>query len=259
MRKKNCYTYIFFLILIVITNLNIDGSKKIKAKNQEIAEETRENINMYVPYVKVETKKKDMPKITPTLEDTLFIGDSRTVGVAEYANLNEADFFAAEGMSVYDVLKKQISVKTVGKVTLKELLDAKKYDKVFIMLGINEIGYEKRKTQEKYQELVEFIRNKNPKTIVFIQSNLHVTKNRSKADNIINNAEINKLNSMLCELADGAYVHYADVNTLFDDKEGNLEKDKSGDGVHLYAKYYVELGNWIREYIKEISGRNYGS
>jgi hypothetical protein len=43
-------------------------------------------------------------------DDALFIGDSRTVGISEYGGLDNADFFADIGMSVYTVFTKIVSV-----------------------------------------------------------------------------------------------------------------------------------------------------
>ena len=36
------------------------------------------------------------------MNDALFIGDSRTVGLMEYSGISEADFFCSVGMSVFD-------------------------------------------------------------------------------------------------------------------------------------------------------------
>lgn len=100
-----------------------------------------------------------------SMGDALFIGDSRTVGLMEYAQMADADFFANTGMSVFNIHKKPVSVPQVGKVTLTELLNHKKYDKIYIMLGINEIGYNADNTVEKYRELLAFIQEKQPNAI----------------------------------------------------------------------------------------------
>ena len=88
------------------------------------------------------------------MDDALFIGDSRTVGLMEYAGIDTADYFCTVGMSVYNIHKKPVSVPNVGKVTLTELLNGKKYGKIYIMLGINEVGYEFSGIIEKYNELI---------------------------------------------------------------------------------------------------------
>lgn len=180
-----------------------------------------------------------------SMDDALFIGDSRTVGLMEYAGIDGADYFCTVGMSVYNIHKNSVSVPNVGKVTLTELLNSKKYGKIYIMLGINEVGYKFSSTVEKYSELIEFIKDKQPNAVIFIQANLHVTKSRSDSDKVVNNIAINGLNAELAKLADGKSKFYLDVNILFDDKTGALSSDKSEDNTHLYAKYYKEWGEWI--------------
>ena len=180
-----------------------------------------------------------------SMGDALFIGDSRTVGLMEYAGIDGADYFCTVGMSVYNIHKNPVSVQNVGKVTLTELLNGKKYGKIYIMLGINEVGYKFSSTVEKYSELIEFIKDKQPDAVIFIQANLHVSKSRSDSDKVVNNTAINGLNAELAKLADGKSIFYLDANILFDDEAGGLSADKSGDSTHLYAKYYREWGEWI--------------
>ena len=177
--------------------------------------------------------------------DALFIGDSRTVGLMEYSGIDGADYFCTVGMSVYNIHKKPVSVPNVGKVTLTELLNGKKYGKIYIMLGVNEVGYKFSSTAEKYSELIELIKDKQPNAVIFIQANLHVSKSRSDSDKVVNNIAINGLNTELSKLADGKRIFYLDANILFDDEAGGLSADKSEDSTHLYAKYYKEWGEWI--------------
>lgn len=180
-----------------------------------------------------------------SMDDALFIGDSRTVGLMEYAGIDGADYFCTVGMSVYNIHEGPVSVPHVGKVTLMQLLSSKSYGKIYIMLGINEVGYRFSSTVEKYSGLIDFIKGKQPDAVIFIQANLHVTKRRSDWDKVVNNTAINELNGELEKLADGKSKFYLDANILFDDKEGGLSPDKTGDSTHLYAKYYSEWSEWI--------------
>ncbi|MEE1526914.1 MAG: hypothetical protein U0K31_04755 [Blautia sp.] len=66
-------------------------------------------------------------------------------------------------MSVFNIHDDSINIPNIGKMSLSELLDNQKYDKVYIMLGINEMGYNFEKIIEKYQELIQFIKEKEPK------------------------------------------------------------------------------------------------
>ena len=51
-------------------------------------------------------------------QNALFIGDSRTVGIAKFAGIEGADFYACTGMSVYTVWKETSSVGNWGKMLL---------------------------------------------------------------------------------------------------------------------------------------------
>ena len=170
----------------------------------------------------------------------------------EYAGLDNADFFATVGMSVFNAQKDRISVPKVGKVTLNELLSNKKYDKIYVMLGINELGYSFDSITSKYGELISFIKEKQPNATIIVQANLHVSKSRSDSDKVINNTAINRLNSELSKLADGKKVFYIDANPVFDDADGNLSADKTQDNAHLLAKYYAQWGEWICRKTSEI-------
>ena len=159
--------------------------------------------------------------------------------------MKEPDFFCSVGMSVFNIYDDALSVPKVGNVTLSQLLTNKKYDKIYIMLGVNEMGYRFDKIIEKYKELLSFIKQKQPDTTIFLQANLHVTGERSNSDDTFNNHSINKLNKALSKMADNKKIYYLDVNPIFDDENGNLSADKSEDNTHLYAKYYEVWGKWI--------------
>ena len=218
-----------------------DTQQSVQTEN--IQKETNTNNN-----------ESSVPNIIQT-EDSLFIGDSRTVGLSEYAEMQNTDFFANVGMTVYNIRKKTVSVPGIGKVTLDELLDGKKYGRIYLMLGINEIGYNTEKTVRKYRELTDFIQKKQPGTTIFIQANLHVDKDRSSKDSVINNPAINALNSAISEIADGISIFYVDANIIFDDESGNLSADKTGDGTHPYAKYYSEWGRWLEDQTRTLTGK----
>lgn len=179
------------------------------------------------------------------MTDALFIGDSRTVGIMEYAGLEGADFFCSTGMNVFEVRAERVSAPGVGKVTLSELLTGRKYGKIYIMLGINELGCDFQSILDAYHELIAFVEAYQKDAVIFVQANLHVSKKRSESDKYFNNPAIDKLNLALSGFADNDKIFFLDGNDLFDDKDGCLSADKTSDDTHLYAKYYAEWGEWI--------------
>lgn len=170
---------------------------------------------------------------------TLFIGDSRTVGLQEYGGMTGATFFSDVGMSVFTVQDKTVSVPGLGKLTLEELLTEKSFDRIHLMLGINELGYDMNAIVQQYGQVVEYIRELQPDATLYLGANLHVSASRSQSDSIYNNPRLNQLNQQIEALADGQQIIYLDVNPLFDDESGALNADLTGDGTHVYASAYA--------------------
>lgn len=169
-------------------------------------------------------------------DNALFIGDSRTVGIREYGSLGNADFFCKEGLGVAEA-KKSCADGELGK-----LLSTGQYKKIYVMLGINEIGNDIDSTFASYRGLVENIRAKAPDALVFLQANMHVTFDAQTS--FINNERINALNQRISTLADKLKIFYIDVNPVFDDDKGNLEAGYTSDGVHVLAAVYQDWSDW---------------
>lgn len=178
---------------------------------------------------------------------TLFIGDSRTVGLQEYGGMTGATFFSDVGMSVFTVQDKTVSVPGLGKLTLEELLTEKSFDRIHLMLGINELGYDMNAIVQQYGQVVEYIRELQPDATLYLGANLHVSASRSQSDSIYNNPRLNQLNQQIEALADGQQIIYLDVNPLFDDESGALNADLTGDGTHVYASAYATWSQWLYE------------
>lgn len=179
------------------------------------------------------------------LNDALFIGDSRTMGLKEYGRMDGAEFFADTGMSVYNVKEKVVNLPSIGDVTLEQLLSSKEYGKIYLMMGINELGYNRENTVQKYKELVDYIRTSQPDALLFIEANLHVSAARSDSDNVFNNNNINEFNSRISEFIDNKKTFYIDANEIFDDENGNLGAEYTSDNTHVLGKYYVNWKDWI--------------
>lgn len=177
--------------------------------------------------------------------DALFIGDSRTVGLMEYGNIDGATFFADSGMSVFKLDKKKVYLSSEGKLGFEEVLTRKEYGKVYLMLGINELGYRFEILQEKYKETVERIQKRQGNAIIYLCANMHVTEEQSQKDEIYNNQNINRVNKMISSLADNERIFYIDVNEKFDDKNGSLSTEYASDSFHVYGKYYMDWVDWL--------------
>ncbi|MCM1506100.1 MAG: GDSL-type esterase/lipase family protein [Ruminococcus flavefaciens] len=173
-------------------------------------------------------------------DDALFIGDSRTVGIYEYGTLKNADYFCSVGLASY-----KIESEYINGTSIYDMLSSEQYGKVYIMLGINEVGNDFDYTMNAFVKLINLVKEYQPDSLIYIMGNLHVTQTRQLQGDTINNENINSLNSAMAEFADGEKVFYLDVNEIFDDSDGNLMSECSNDGVHVLAKYYQTWCDWL--------------
>lgn len=244
--------------------LKLDGTfeRKVSRDFQNEQNITDNNIEKNVPVTKpvfpsaeapkTEIPSEDKPEMPETkkefttvapeyLDGALFIGDSRTAVLYEYANWEKTHFFVEYGLSVWDVMDKELASdpETGEKLTVREALSSQSYDKIYMMLGINELG---RGTADsfyaQYARVVEEIRTLQPDALIFVQSILHVTAEKDAKKTYINNSEINARNEKLKSLADDIHIFWLDENEVFDEEgTGALNPDYTWDGVHIQAKY----------------------
>lgn len=185
-------------------------------------------------------------------DDALFIGDSRTVGLMEYAGLEEhASFYASTGLTVYKLFDAKIAVVKEGEepVTIEEALSEKQFAKIYLMVGINEMGTGTVESfLEAYGKAVEHLRELQPDAVIYIQAILRVSAERSSQGDYITNEGIDERNQGLSLLADNETVFYLDVNPLISDEDGGLIGEYTFDGVHLKAKYIAIWKEFLLEH-----------
>ena len=184
--------------------------------------------------------------------DAVFIGDSRTVGMYEYGELEEiSTFYASTGLTVYKLFDSAI-VNVPGqkqKITVEEALQNNSFSKIYLMVGINEMGTGTVETFiEKYKEVVAHLQELQPEAILYIQGIMKVTTKRSEQGDYINNEGIIARNQELEKLADNRQVFYLDVNPAICDETGGLVEDYTFDGVHLKAKYIQIWKDYLKQH-----------
>ncbi len=178
-------------------------------------------------------------------KNTLFIGDSRTDGLRLYGKIKGADFFCGTSATVRKLAANKYTVNGES-ILLVDLLAKKKYDKIYLMVGINELGGHIPSITADYKKLVNKIRQLQPDALIFVQANMYLTKARSDKNIYkLNNANVDKFNTEIAKLADWEKTFYIDMNEYFGDGNGNLSSTYCTDGVHLLAKYYKEWASWI--------------
>lgn len=185
-------------------------------------------------------------------DNTLFIGDSRTAGLAQFGYFETADFFATPGLSVYSIPQTKVDVEGYDNVKLEELLAEKEYDRIFVMLGMNELGYRFSQTVERYRDFIEDLQDLEPRAQLILCANLHVTNTRSNNDKFFNNENIDKINEEIRILAEEKELIYLNINELFDNEKGELDKEYASDDSHVTVENYIRWCDWITEKMSEL-------
>lgn len=252
----------------IVNEKELDNDEE-DLENAENTEETVIGVTKYEIYEPQEIDSyyySDAGKVALTTEypytkenisyfnDAVFLGDSRTLGISDYAGLDEADFYCDSGMMLFKLLAPEgvTYQKTGKKEDLNQVLQQKQYGKVYIMLGMNELGYGNTEMYlEQYRKVVDQIREWQPDAIIYIMANLHVSRDKNNPETEFNNININDKNAASASLANGIDIFYLDANPLFTDEEGYLNADWTFDGVHLYAQHYDVWREFLLEHAVE--------
>ena len=177
----------------------------------------------------------------------MFIGNSRTEGLKMYSGLTNATFITEVGLTVDSIFTDYCDISGGGKARAFDQLAGMEFSKVYIMLGMNELGWVYESVfKEDYGKIIDKIREINPDAVIYIQSIIPVSKWKDSNDEVYTIANVNRLNTQLRALADEKEVHYVDVAEGVMDDEGYLPFEATGDGVHLTPEYCVVWMDYLR-------------
>ena len=184
-------------------------------------------------------------------DDAAFIGDSRTQGLQLYTGLPNATFYATQGLMVDTFFSKKFVKAGGGKITIPDAMKNQTYKKVYIMLGVNELGWAYEKVFiQKYGEVVDKVKELQPDAKIYVQSILPVTKAKSDGDAIYNNTKISRYNELIeqmCREKGVTYLHVADAVGL---DNGALPAGSATDGVHLNREYCYKWLDYLKTHTK---------
>ena len=169
--------------------------------------------------------------------DAVFLGDSRTEGLSLYSGLETPTYLHAVGATVDSVQTKATEETKGGAVTLMDRLDQLEFSKVYIMLGVNELGWPKtEKFEERYSDIVDRIQENHPEARVALQSILPVSEKQDQKGSYVNNRRIGQYNEVVRRVAEEKGCVYLDVAEAVTGEDGCLMADLTTDGVHLNTK-----------------------
>ena len=180
--------------------------------------------------------------------DALFIGDSRLQGFGFWSGI-PATYYCATGFHVYKYETTKVVQTENGKVPIFEAMPYDAFTKVYIKVGLNELGYGTEENFEKtYAELIAKIREYEPRAIIFVHAILPVTAEKSNNDKAHNNANIAVRNAALEQFAKDQKAYFIDAGPALSDDEGNLRPEMTSDGIHLKPEYMKLWRDYLCEH-----------
>ena len=166
-------------------------------------------------------------------DDAAFVVNSVSRGLDLYdyqVLLIKADFYGNEDLSVYDA----------GNYIAD--MEGKTYGKIYLGLGLEEIGDDIEDIRSGYENLLTGLRTRMPDSIIILMSMPPVSEYRSKSDEYCNRELVVEYNEMLLSLADTWDVWYLDVYSVLANEEGYLPSEVNEDGIHFTPAHFT---NWF--------------
>lgn len=169
-------------------------------------------------------------------EDTAFLGDSRTEGFHLYSGLKAGTYYYSVGATVESVFSKDVET-PAGKMPLLDAMAKEDFGKVYIMLGVNELGWSKTETfHDQYAKVIDRLREDHPDAEIILQSILPVSAKQEEKKSYVNNQRIAVYNEVIYQLAEEKGCALVDVAEAVTDENGCLRAEWNSDGVHLNGK-----------------------
>lgn len=188
---------------------------------------------------------------TSYFEDAAFVGDSRTDGFMLYSGIGCGKNLTSNGLSIFRLADKKVLTIENEDYTLLEALALEQYGKVYLSLGINELGiYRDDRFYESYCEAIDQIRRLQPRAVIYIQGLIPLNEGQIVAANgnkfNLNNEHLRVYNDLMRKAAEEKQAVFLDLYSEFVNEGGELPEEASRDGVHLKKE---ACQRWL-EYLK---------
>ena len=204
------------------------------------------------PTIPVSTVESSSPVEKTWFDDAAFIGHSQIVGIANYLELRNADYYCCVGFAAQDLLdfpwyldpnKRYGSVDRI----FHDFPDI--YNKVYIMLGINDCSDfmdDVEEYKKPMRKLLDIVTETQPNATVYLISVAPVG-HETPMNKAYNLRHVTLYCQAIKDLSREYGTEYLDVFRLLADNEGYfLDVYNAGDGIHIKPKQYPVIENYLR-------------
>lgn len=189
-------------------------------------------------------------------DTAVYLGDSRTEGLQLFSGLKHGDFYWARGMTVFKADSEDYRVFEVDgqKYNLLEVLALKQYESVYIMLGVNELGFSASSYQEGLGTLLDKVIELQPDAVVYLQIMPPVNDalcRKNKLASYINNENLSQFNDAITLLAAEKKVVLLNTAEAYAGEDGQLPAELASDGCHFAYSAYSRWADYLRCHVMD--------
>ena len=206
-------------------------------------------VNTQIPK-KEQAKEPSENELKAFYSDSVFIGNSLVEALQVAGGESSAKYLAVKSLNVLDAMKRPFIGKS--KQTIKEVLPEIKCNKIFVMFGVNELGWPYPKVfGERYETLLTAIKKLQPNAKIYVQSILPCSKALAAEDKMYKKENIKQFNEAIQEAAKKAGCEYVEVGASVAGKDGYLPADAAVDGMHLKKAYNRKWITYLYEQVNK--------
>lgn len=186
--------------------------------------------------------------------NAVFIGDSRMQGFQNASGITQGTFLTSVGLST-DAMSSQTIATPDGNISVYQGLSGHQYDKIYLMLGTNDLGYYPWESfRPNFEEVIRQFHKLQPDAVIYICSVIYLEEAKTSTS-YNTNENVRKINGYLLEVCEALdYCYYINLNEIFSNGYGSLLEGASEDGIHLQPKYCEQMLTFLKNhYVEEPS------
>lgn len=217
-----------------LPNDNVSRAEVAQALARMAASNMRGTVTLKVPEVFTPDLTEQAKANDDFFKNAAIVGNSLVEGLRMYSDLSTITYYSGTSMSVVSAMKDEIPN-----------LITKQYGRIYIELGINELGSNADTFKENYGKMLDTIRAAEPDAGIYILSILPVSQSKSDEGQFTID-RVKDFNAKLYELCSEKECYYMDVFSALAGSDGYLPADETWDGVHLTPDTYAIWENYMR-------------
>lgn len=238
---------------LIVIAVVVFGIKSCVSSIQVKLEERRERIAAEQAAIEA---AKPTPVPTPFINkkgidevyfrNSAFVGNSFIDGMFMYDLAEDTDYFSKVGLNVSQAMTDSTDTGTVP--VIDELNQGKKYSRVFLMFGENEVGWIGDSFFVKYKELINKVKEYQPDAKIYVMAITAISKKVSDGNiDGLSKELVETYNTKMMAMSEECNVTYVDLYKATVGEDGYLPADAATDGIHFGEEYYIKCLKYIQD------------